>query len=100
MGWLRASLREVDGAASVPGAPVLPCRNAVAVPIGEDLEYRIPLVPNARRFAPGHRIQLVLTSDDQNPDTPAIMNFRHASVGTSSLNTIRASSRLLLPVPA
>jgi uncharacterized protein len=99
-GWLRASLREVDEAASVPGAPALPCQKAVAVPIGEDVEYRIPLVPNARRFAPGHRIQLVLTSDDQNPDTPAIMNFRHASVGTSSLNTIRSSSRLLLPVLA
>ena len=27
-GWLRASLREVDEAASRPGAPVLPCRNA------------------------------------------------------------------------
>ncbi|MCW2514695.1 MAG: peptidase [Mycobacterium sp.] len=97
-GWLRASLREVDEAASVPGAPVLPCRRPVAVPIGEDVEYRIPLVPNARRFAAGHRIQLVLNSDDQNPQTPAIMNFRHASVGTSSLNTVRSSSRLLLPV--
>jgi predicted acyl esterase len=96
-GWLRASLREVDEAASTPGAPFLPCRTAVAIPIGEDVEYRIPLVPNARRFAKGHRIQLVLASDDQNPDVPAIMNFRHASVGTSSLNTVRSSSRLLLP---
>lgn len=26
------------------------------------------------------------------------MNFRHASVGTSSLNTIHSASRLLLPV--
>ena len=97
-GWLRASLREVDEAASRPGAPVLPCRQAVAVPIGEDVEYRIPLVPNARRFATGHRIALTLTSDDQNPDTPAIMNFRHASVGTSSVNTVRSASRLVLPV--
>ncbi len=99
-GWLRASLREVDEAASTPGAPVLPCRTAIAVPIAEDVEYRIPLVPNARRFAAGNRIRLTLTSDDQNPETPAIMNFRHASVGTSSLNTIRSSSRLLLPVLA
>jgi len=97
-GWLRASMREVDEAASRPGAPVLPCRTPVAVPIGEDVTYRIPLVPNARRFNTGHRIRLVLTSDDQDPDTPAIMNFRHASVGTSSLNTARSSSRLLLPV--
>jgi predicted acyl esterase len=97
-GWLRASLREVDAAASRPGAPVLPCRTPVAVPIGEDVTYRIPLVPNARRFNAGHRIRLVLTSDDQDTDTPAIMNFRHASVGTSSLNTVRSSSRLLLPM--
>ncbi len=97
-GWLRASLREVDESASRPGAPVLPCRTSAAVPIGEDVEYRIPLVANARRFAVGDRIRLRLTSDDQNPDVPAIMNFRHASVGTSSLNTVRSSSRLLLPV--
>lgn len=99
-GWLRASLREVDEAASRPGAPVLPCRNPQAVPIGEDVQYRIPLVANARRFQPGHRIRLVLASDDQDPSTPAIMNFRHASVGTSSHNTVRSSSRLLLPVLA
>ncbi|WP_310774174.1 CocE/NonD family hydrolase [Mycobacterium sp. Z3061] len=97
-GWLRASLREVDEAASSPGAPVLPCRNPQAVPIGQDVEYRIPLVPNARRFQSGHRIRLVLTSDDQDPSTPAIMGFRHASVGTSSRNTVRSSSRLLVPV--
>lgn len=99
-GWLRASLREVDETASRPGAPVLPCRNPQAVPIGKDVEYRIPLVANARRFQAGHRIRLVLTSDDQDPSTPAIMSFRHASVGTSSRNTVRSSSRLLLPVIA
>jgi predicted acyl esterase len=97
-GWLRASMREVDEAASRPGAPVLPCRNAQGVPLGEDVEYRIPLVPNARRFRAGHRIRLILTSDDQDPSAPVIMNFRHASVGTSSLNTVRSSSRLLIPV--
>ncbi|BBZ17049.1 CocE/NonD family hydrolase [Mycolicibacterium gadium] len=97
-GWLRASLREIDADASRDGAPVLPCRTFAPVPIGEDVEYRIPLVSNARRFAPGDRIRLTLTSDDQDPKTPAIMNFRHASVGTSSLNTVRSSSRLLLPV--
>ena len=99
-GWLRASMREVDESASRPGAPVLPCRNAQAVPIGEDVEYRIPLVPNARQVAPGHRIRLVLTSDDQDPSIEPIMNFRHASVGTSSLNTVSSSSRLVLPVLA
>jgi predicted acyl esterase len=96
--WLRASMREVDESASRPGAPVLPCRTAEAVPIGEDVVYRIPLVPNARRFQAGHRIQVMLTGDDLDPSMPAIMNFRHASVGTSSLNAVRSSSRLLLPL--
>ncbi|MGB3353573.1 MAG: CocE/NonD family hydrolase [Mycobacterium sp.] len=97
-GWLRASLRSVDEAASRDGAPTLPCTEAIAVPVGEPVDYRIPLVTNARRFSAGHRIRLALTSDDQSPGTPAIMNFRHASVGTSSLNTIHSASRLLLPV--
>lgn len=97
-GWLRASLRTVDEAASSPGAPVLPCTEAVAVPVGTPVTYRIPLVANARRFGAGHRIRLVLASDDQDPGTPAIMGFRHAGVGTSSLNTVFSSSRLLLPV--
>lgn len=97
-GWLRASLREVDETSSRPGAPTLLCRDPQAVPLREDVEYRIPLVANARRFKAGHRIRLVLASDDQDSATPAIMNFRHASVGTSSHNTIRSSSRLLIPV--
>jgi hypothetical protein len=75
----------------------LPCREAVAVPIGQDVQYRIPLVPNARRFKAGHRIRLHLTSDDQDPTAPAIMGFRHATVGTSTINSIRSQSRLLLP---
>ncbi len=97
-GYLRASLRAVDEAASKPGAPVLPCRNFEAVPIGETVRYRIPLVDNARRFKAGHRIRLVLTGDDQNPETPSIMGFRHASVGTSCVSRILSSSRLLLPI--
>lgn len=97
-GFLRASMREVNEADSRPGAPALPCRHPVAVPIGEPVDYRIPLVPNARRFASGHRIRLVLTGDDQNPEAPAIMGFRHASVGTTSINTVYSSSRLLLPI--
>ena len=99
-GWLRASLREVDEQASRPGAPVLPCRRAVAVPVGQTVQYRVPLVANARRFAAGHSVRLVITSDDQDPASPAIMSFRHAAVGTSSLNTILSSSRLMLPVIA
>ena len=99
-GYLRASLREVDGERSRVGAPVLPCRNPQRVPLGEFVEYRIPLVPNARRFAAGHRIRLVLTSDDQDREVPAIMKFRHAPVGTTTINSVSSASRLLLPIMA
>jgi predicted acyl esterase len=97
-GYLRACLREVDEAASKRGAPFLQCRTFEAVPVGEKVSYRIPIVPNARRFRVGHKLRLCLTTDDQNPNTPALLEFRHASIGTSSLNTIFSSSRLLLPI--
>ena len=97
-GYLRASLRAVDEGASKPGAPVLLCRTFEAVPIGENVSYRIPLVPNARRFRAGHKLRLYLTADDQNADRPALLGFRHASIGTSSFNTVFSSSRLLLPI--
>jgi putative CocE/NonD family hydrolase len=95
-GWLQASLREVDAAASTTGAAVLPCRSPAAVPIGEVVPYRIPLVPNARRFAAGHRLRLVVCSDDRPDDIPVVMGFRHAPVGSTSHNTIHSSSRLVL----
>jgi predicted acyl esterase len=97
-GYLRASLKEVDEAASKPGVPFLMCRTFEAVPIGEKVSYRIPLVPNARRFRASHKLRLHLTTDDQNADRPALLEFRHASIGTSSYNAVFSSSRLLLPV--
>jgi uncharacterized protein len=97
-GWQRASLRAVDDDASREGAPVIPCRDPEPVPIGEDIEYRIPLVPNARRFAAGHRIQLMITSADQPEEVPVFLDYRHAPVGTNARNTISSRSRLLIPV--
>jgi hypothetical protein len=97
-GYLRAGLREVDEAASKGGVPVLPCRTFEPVPIGERVSYRVPLVPNARRFQAGHKLRLYLFTDDQSADRPAPLEFRHASVGTSSFNTIFSTSRLLLPI--
>jgi predicted acyl esterase len=97
-GYLRAGLRQVDEAESRIGAPVLPCGVFEPVPLGETVNYRIPLVANARRFKAGHQLRLTITSDDQTPGTLAVMSFRHASVGTSCLSRISSSSRLLLPV--
>jgi predicted acyl esterase len=97
-GYLRATLRELDEAASRPGAPVLPCRRAIAVPPGEPVTYRIPLVPNARRLAAGHRLRLVLAGDDQDVQVPAVLGFRHAPVGGAVRVTLHTGSRLLLPI--
>ena len=97
-GYLRAGLRRVDEEQSRQTNPVLPCNIFEAVPIGQKVTYRIPLVSNARRFKVGHKIRLYLTTDDQNKDVPAPLEFRHASVGTSSFNTVFSSSRLSLPV--
>jgi len=94
-GYLRAGLRQIDEAASKPGAPVLHCQVFDPVPIGKRVTYRIPLVPNARRLRAGHKLRLWITTDDQNKDVPAPLEFRHASIGTSSFNTVFSSSRLL-----
>ena len=96
--WAAMRPRAVDETTSEPGAPSLPCTSAEAVPINEPVSYRIPIIGTGYRFAAGHRLRLILTSDDQDPKFPAEMSFRHASVGTSSLNRIATSSRLLLPV--
>jgi hypothetical protein len=44
---------------------ILPCRQFEAVLLGKKVSYRIPLVPNARRFRIGHKVRLYLTTGDQ-----------------------------------
>ena len=97
-GWLRAQLRSVDEDRSRRGRPVVPCREPVTVPVGEPVRYRIPIVPNARRIAPGHRIRLVIASTDEGKDGPTVLGFTHTPVDQSSRNTVHSSSRLLLPL--
>ncbi|MGZ4690476.1 MAG: CocE/NonD family hydrolase [Acidimicrobiia bacterium] len=97
-GWLRASLRTVDEDASRLGAPVLDCRHPIAVPPNELVSYRIPLVSTAHRFVVGHRVGLVIVSDDQPESTPSIMGFRHPPVTPAVRAGIWSSSRLVFPV--
>jgi|HubBroStandDraft_6_1064221.scaffolds.fasta_scaffold15707_3 predicted acyl esterase len=97
-GYIRASLRKVEEGSSKPGAPTLPCDTFEAVPVGQRVSYRIPIVPIARRLKAGHKLRLCITSDDQEPQKPVPLGFKHASIGTSSLNTVFSSSRLLLPI--
>ena len=97
-GWLRASLRAVNEKASRPGAPVLDCREPIAIPPGEVVSYRVPIVANAYRFVAGHRIRLLICSDDQPRTVPTMLSFRHPIVASAVQVSIRSSSRLFLPV--
>jgi hypothetical protein len=97
-GWLRAAFSAVDEARSMPGAPVPDCRTPRAVPVGERVTYRIPLVPNARRIPLGHCLRLVIASSDETDKTPTVLGFTHVVVREASRNTIYSGSRLWLPI--
>jgi putative CocE/NonD family hydrolase len=97
-GWVRATLRDVDEAASTPGAPVLRCCEPKVIPVGQAVTYRIPICPNARRIPAGHQLRLSLTSCDRGKGAPTVLGFTHTPLGGASLNTIHSTSRLLLPV--
>lgn len=97
-GWLRATLSTVDEQRSVPGAPVLDCRTPIALPVGQRVTYRIPVVPNARHLPAGHRLRLVIASADEADKTPTVLGFTHVVVREASRNTIFSASRLWLPL--
>jgi hypothetical protein len=97
-GWLRASLSRVIEEDSEPGAPVLDHRRPVAVPVGQRIVYRIPIVANARRIARGHRLRLILASADVTDKELALLGFTHPVVREASVNTIYSASGLLLPM--
>ena len=97
-GWLRASLSAIDPDTSRLGAPVLPCRQPIAIVPGQATTYRIPLVPNARHLPAGHALRLVIASADETGKSPTVLGFTHTVVRESSRNTVLNSSRLWLPL--
>lgn len=96
-GWQRTTRSNLTHD-SEPGHPIVDDNALRSITPHEIHTYRIPFVANARRFKRGHRIQLVLASDDINSDHPAIMGFRHQQLGEQTVNTIHATSRIRLPV--
>ncbi|MFJ2750885.1 CocE/NonD family hydrolase [Streptomyces sp. NPDC087297] len=106
-GWLRAALRAVDEEAAAPGRPVHPCTTPEAVPPGRTVRYRIALCPNARHIPAGHRLRLTIGGSDggdgsgsSTSEVPSPLRMHHVGVGATSVNTVHATSRLLLPVLA
>ena len=74
-GWLRASLSRVIEEKSELGAPMLDHRRPIAVPVGQRVLYRMPIVANARRIVRGHRLRLILVSEDGNDQNLALFGF-------------------------
>jgi predicted acyl esterase len=68
-----------------------------AIAPGERLTHRIGLVDTAHRFSRGHRIRVVVRSDDSTGE-PAIMGFRHHPLGIPSRNVVQSASGLVLTV--
>ena len=99
-GWLRASHRALDSAASKPGSPVqLHARRAALNP-NETVELRVPLVPLAHRLRPGSRLRLEISCIDS---TLTDHQFTHAfTPDMVGVDTIHHGpmhpSALLLPV--
>jgi uncharacterized protein len=97
-GWLRVGMRHTDEGTSDTSRAALPVQAGESIPPGQPVDYRIPLVTNARRFQRGHRIRLILTSDDTREDFRPMALFSHAALGIAGINTVHSSSRLLLPI--
>lgn len=99
-GWLRASCRAVDPAASREGAPVLTFGGPQPLQPGKPYELRVPLMPMAYRFAKGSRIRVEIACADS-PITDAVFSH-HFTPDRAGTDTIHHSavfpSRLLLPV--
>jgi uncharacterized protein len=67
------------------------------VPAGEMRRYILKMVDNARYFAAGHRVRLLVRSDDTTGPAP-MMGFHHAQIGVSSRIDVASSSHLKLSV--
>ena len=96
-GWPRASHRALDEERSLPWRPLHPHDRTEPVPPRTTVRYVIGLVPTAQRVLPGHRLRLLITSCDLDKGV-AMLGFVHLPLGTPSRQTVRSSSRLLLPV--
>jgi len=70
----------------------------VITPGNDPVHTPISLVPNARQFLAGHRIQITLASDDHHEQAPAMLGFTHAPPGEASVNEVFATTRLVLPI--
>jgi putative CocE/NonD family hydrolase len=105
-GALRASHRAIDPAKSRPERPYHPHTDPQPVEPGRFYDYAIEIWPTAYELAPGHRLQLRITSTDLPTHLPGSYHVDRAApqdtrvdLQAPATNTIRfADSYLVVPV--
>lgn len=108
-GALRASHRALNRARTTTGSPYHVDRHLTMLTPGKRTAFDIAIIPTAYQLAPGHRLQLRVTSDDFPTRLPATVDFDAANPTQSpivplppALNTIiqggRHGSWLLVPL--
>ena len=102
--YLKASMRELDEAASTPGGPVHPLTRKVPVTPGAIEEYVLRVYPFAATILPGHRIVVELSCDEPMVDDHNALlppDAFHVPVGRPVTHTVyrdaQHPSRLVLP---
>jgi hypothetical protein len=105
-GALRASHRALDTAQSTPARPYHTHTDPRPIEPNRFYDYDIEIWPTAYELAPGHRLQLRLTSTDLPTHLPGAIRFdrdrpqdAHIDLLSPALNSVRLDgSYLLLPV--
>lgn len=109
-GALRASHRKVDRSRSTPGSPYHVDRHTQPLKPGRTFAFDIAIIPTAYELAPGHSLQLRVTTGDFPTRLPAVVEV-HADSGDvridplpPAVNTVhqggRDASWLLVPLAA
>jgi uncharacterized protein len=105
-GALRASHRRLDRKRSTPTRPYHTHTRPTPIQPGRFYRYAIELWPTAYRLAPGHRLQLRVTSTDLPTHLPGSLRVDRDDPGSleivfhqPAVNTVRfAGSELVVPV--
>jgi predicted acyl esterase len=104
IGWLKASLREIDSSKSKPYLPWHPFVRKSPVKPGEVYEYAVDIKDTSLVFRAGHRIQLIIKGQDFPWEGKAYYYawWWHLPNSTKTIHTIYHTSKypsyLLLPI--
>lgn len=104
-GSLRASHRALDRRRSRPGRPYHPHTDPTPIEPGRFYDYAIEIAPTAYELAPGHRLQVRITSTDLPTHLPGSVRLDRANPAATRIdlnaparNTLDLDrSRLLVP---